>query len=106
MRKSLDFGDSLIGLLLNLLLAASKCAVKTYMMHNDPARYSWYNVWSAATAVMSMCVARGKNGKAIMDGTIIEPFSLYEFSANTMCSWRYGDESTHSEAWSATIFDG
>lgn len=78
MRKALDFGGLLLDPLLTLLLAAYSCAIKTYMMHNDPARYSWYNIWSAAAAVIAICVARGKNGKAFMDGTIMERLSLWE----------------------------
>ena len=49
-------------------IATMQCATRTYMT-GDAVRYQWYNVWSAAAAaaVMWMCIAQGKNGKAIMD---------------------------------------
>lgn len=36
-------------------------------MTGDAVDYQWYNVWSAAVAVLWMCIAQGNNGRAIMD---------------------------------------
>ena len=71
-------------------------------MHDNPARYSWYQVWAGAAAVMAIYVAQGKNGKAFMGGMRVGSLSSSR-RTNVEYSGRDGDEGHHTEARSTPI---
>jgi len=76
------------------------CAAKVYMT-GDAVRYQWYDIWSAAIAVMFMCVARGKNGKAILDGMCSKRLFFAE-TLLTWCSGRLGNQGALGKAWGSS----
>ena len=63
-------------LLIRSVVAAFECALK-FWLEGEPVRYQWHNIWGAAVAIVAMCVADGKNGRARIDGMYLELLSCW-----------------------------
>ena len=60
-------------------------------LSGNAVRTSWYKIYSATVAVVSMCVAKGDNGYAILDCRCFEALNFHTLS-DSVCSTRRSDQ--------------